>query len=104
MKSGSVPGTAFRASLLFSVLAEPTICSAKNIIAIAMRLSRHSFPLGKCLFAVAVLVDLHVASAQTFKYPEGATPTEFQGFVTSVPGLGECLSTSTHPIHRLFKF
>ncbi|KAK4156088.1 hypothetical protein C8A00DRAFT_41360 [Chaetomidium leptoderma] len=53
-----------------------------------MKLSRHSFPLGRCLFAVAVLFDPHVASAQTFKYSEGATPTEFQGFVTTAPGFG----------------
>jgi hypothetical protein len=51
--------------------------------------SRHSFALGRWAVALAVLVDRHVASAQTFKFPDGATPTEFQGFVTETPGLGE---------------
>ncbi|KAK4032571.1 hypothetical protein C8A01DRAFT_20359 [Parachaetomium inaequale] len=65
-----------------------------------MKLSRHSFPPGRCFFAAAVLLDLHVASAQTFKYAEGATPTEFQGFVTTAPGLSKVspmLSSGTIP-------
>lgn len=56
-----------------------------------MSLSRHSssLALGKRLLALAVLVDVHAASAQTFKFPDGATPTNFQGYVTETPGLGE---------------
>lgn len=54
-----------------------------------MAFSQNFRPLGKCLFVVAMLVGLRAVSAQTFRFPEDATPTEFQGFVTSAPGSGE---------------
>ncbi|KAH6851340.1 hypothetical protein B0I37DRAFT_133726 [Chaetomium sp. MPI-CAGE-AT-0009] len=67
-----------------------------------MGLSRRLFPLGSCLFVVAILVQLRIVSAQTFRFPEDATPTEFQGFVTSVPGsvgTWSCVPGSTHTTH-----
>ncbi|EAQ87048.1 predicted protein [Chaetomium globosum CBS 148.51] len=51
-----------------------------------MASSRNLSPLGRCLFVVAMLVELRAVSGQTFRFPKDATPTEFQGFVTSAPG------------------
>ncbi|KAH6613250.1 hypothetical protein F5144DRAFT_499668 [Chaetomium tenue] len=51
-----------------------------------MAFSRDFSSLGRCLFVIAMLVGLRAVSAQTFRFPEDATPTEFQGFVTSAPG------------------
>jgi hypothetical protein len=69
---------------------EPTTCSStNNLPTVNMAFSRNFCPLGRCLFAAAMLVGLRAVSAQTFRFPEDATPTEFQGFVTSAPGSGE---------------
>ncbi|KAK3298076.1 uncharacterized protein B0H64DRAFT_393861 [Chaetomium fimeti] len=67
-----------------------------------MGFSWRLFPLGSCLFAVAMLVQPSVVSAQTFRFPDDATPTEFQGFVTTAPssvGTWSCVPGSTHTTH-----
>jgi len=46
---------------------------------------------GRSVFALAWLVDF-VATQQTLKFPNGATPTNFQGFLTNPPGLGQLVS------------